>query len=80
MEDKLEFFLELLVLNENLLKCLHVEHGEEQHFKAKIRGNSNLNVEATSLVHVKVKIKQGQGLGLGLGLGLYAHKKQGAKK
>jgi len=58
--------LELLVPNEILLKCLHVEHGEEQHFKAKIRGNSNMNVEATHLVHVKVNIKQGQGLGLRL--------------
>jgi hypothetical protein len=58
-----------------LLRCLHVEHGEEQHFKAKIRGNSNMIIEATCLMHVKVKIKQGQRSRLGLGLRLDAHKK-----
>jgi hypothetical protein len=29
IEDQLQSFLELLVPNPILLKCLHVEHGEE---------------------------------------------------
>jgi hypothetical protein len=66
IEDELQFFLELLVPNAILLRCLHVEHGEEQH----LSGNSKMNVEATPFLHVKVKIKQGQGLGLKLGLNL----------
>jgi hypothetical protein len=53
-----------------LVKCLHVEHGKEQHW----RENSNLNVETTPSIHVKVKIEQGQGSRSGLGLGLDAHK------
>jgi hypothetical protein len=46
-----------------LLKCLHVEHGEEQHLK----GNSKLTVETTPSVHVKVEIEQGSRSRLGLG-------------
>jgi hypothetical protein len=38
-----------------LLRCLYVEHGEEQHLKE----NSDLNVEVTPYVHVKIKIEQG---------------------
>jgi hypothetical protein len=53
IEDELQSFLELLVPNAILLRCLHVEHGEKQHLK----GDSNMYVEATSFVHVKVKIK-----------------------
>jgi hypothetical protein len=64
IEDELQSFLKLLVPNAILLKCIHVEHGEEQH----LRGNSNLNVETTPLAHVKVEIEQGQGSKLGLGL------------
>jgi len=64
IKDELQPFLKLLVLNAILLKCLHVEHGEEQH----LRGISSLNVETTPLAHVKVEIEEGQGSRFGLGL------------
>jgi hypothetical protein len=51
-----------------LLRCLHVEHGEEQH----LRENLDLNVKATPFVHVKIKIEQGQGSISRFGLGLDA--------
>jgi hypothetical protein len=68
IEGELRFFLELLVCNVILLRCLHVEHGEEQQLK----GNLDLNVKATPFVHVKVEIGQGQGLVSRFGLGLDA--------
>ncbi len=53
----MQFFLELLVPSVILLRCLYVEHGEEQH----LTWNLDLNVKATPFVHVKVEIEQGQG-------------------
>jgi hypothetical protein len=63
IEDELQFFLELLVFNVIMLRCLHVEHREEQCLKR----NSNLNVETTPFVHVKVEMEQGSRSRLGLG-------------
>jgi hypothetical protein len=74
IEDELQFFLELLVLDVILLRCLHVEHGEEQH----LRSNSNLNVRKTPSIHGKVEI--GQGSRSTLGLRSDAHKEDLIKK
>jgi hypothetical protein len=53
-----------------LLRCLHVEDGEEQH----LTRNSNFNIEATPLVHVKIEIGEGQASESRLGLGLNARR------
>jgi hypothetical protein len=53
IEDELQSFLDILVPNAILLRCLHVKHEEEQH----LRRNSNLNVKTTHFTHVKVEIE-----------------------
>jgi hypothetical protein len=63
IEDNLQSFLEILVLNAILSRCLHVEHEEEQHLK----GDLDLNVWTTSSIHVNVNIKQGSRSRLGFG-------------